>query len=81
MQGVAAFGFLRRFRSLFAWETRRDTGVWLYQENTVTGARRIVRIAGTGYQPCDFKWLDGTCLGAPPLAIEHFPRTKNTEQR
>lgn len=67
---------MRWIKSLFAWETRRDTGVWLYQENMVTGARRIVRIAGSGYQPRDFSWLEGHCRGSMPLAVEHFPKTK-----
>jgi hypothetical protein len=67
---------MRWIKSLFAWETRRDTGVWIYQENMVTGARRIVRIARAGHQPCDFSWLEGHCRGAMPLAVEHFPKTK-----
>ena len=46
------------FRALFAWETCRDTGFWLYQENKLTGARRIIRISSSGYQPIDEKWLN-----------------------
>jgi len=72
---------MRWLRSLFAWETRRDTGVWLYQENMVTGSRRIIRIARAGYQPCDFAWLNEKCLGSQPLAIEHFAQEKMAEHR
>jgi hypothetical protein len=45
------------FRAFFAWETHRDTGVWLYQQNKVTGARRVVRVHFSGYQPVDLRWL------------------------
>ena len=47
-----------RIRSWFAWRTVRDSGVWLYEENTVTGARRVSRIGG-GHQPQDLTWLSG----------------------
>lgn len=48
---------LRRFLlAPFAWRDVRDQGVWLYQQNTVTGARRAVRISRCG-QPIDFEWL------------------------
>jgi hypothetical protein len=50
------------FRALFAWETCRNTGVWLYQENKLTNARRIIRIASSGYQPIDEKWLNAKTL-------------------
>jgi hypothetical protein len=51
------------FRALFAWETCRDTGVWLYQENKLTGARRIIRISYFGYQPIDNRWLNAKTSG------------------
>ena len=47
------------FRSLFAWSTVRDTGCWAYQENRVTGERRVVRSSPAGYQPVDLSWLRG----------------------
>lgn len=72
---------MRWLRSLFAWETRRDTGVWLYQENAVTGARRIIRGAAHGYQPCDFVWLEGARLGGSLLLSEHSTRREITEQK
>lgn len=50
--------FWGRFRAAFAWETKRDTGVWLYQENRVTGARRALYCGG-GYQPLNEVWLKG----------------------
>lgn len=45
-------------RSLFAWRVVRDTGVWVYQENAVTGRRRVLRF-GDGWQPVDAAWLGG----------------------
>ncbi len=47
---------LQAIRALFAWRTVRDSGVYLYQENAITGARRTVQYSG-GYQPKDFAWL------------------------
>lgn len=44
-------------RSLFAWRFVRDSGVWLYSENTVTGERKALRI-GSCWQPVDLDWLD-----------------------
>lgn len=35
----------RWFKSLLAWRTVRDSGVWLYKENTVTGRRKAFRYA------------------------------------
>lgn len=47
---------LRRLRALFArrpcaWQEVRNTGVWSYQVNTVTSARRVRRLVAGGYQP------------------------------
>lgn len=47
----------RWLREAFRWRTVRNTGAWLYQENTATGRRRAIR--GSGYQPLDRQWLDG----------------------
>ena len=44
-------------RSLFAWETVFRSGVFEYQENAVTGARRAYRWCGGGYSPIDMDWL------------------------
>lgn len=44
-------------RAMFAWRDVRDNGTWAYQENTVTGARRAVRI-GACYSPKDIDWLE-----------------------
>jgi len=55
-------------RSLFSWRTVRDTGVHFYQENAITGARRVLRRDG-GYQPVDRAWLrtgDWSRPGPPP---------------
>lgn len=45
-------------RTPFAWREVRDSGVWLYEENEITGARRALRVSRC-YQPQDFDWLDG----------------------
>jgi hypothetical protein len=42
----------------FAWRDKHDTGVWIYQENTITGKRRAVRVGG-GWQPLRSSWLNG----------------------
>jgi hypothetical protein len=49
---------IRWLRSIFAWETVRDSGVWIYQENRITCARRVF-YNGAGYQPLDVDWLEG----------------------
>lgn len=35
-------------RAIFAWEVYRDTGVWRYSENKVTGKRSAVKVAACG---------------------------------
>lgn len=50
---------VRFFREAFRWKTVRDTGVFLYQENAVTGRRRVRRYRPDGYQPVNQRWLDG----------------------
>lgn len=50
---------LRFLRSLFAWETVRVAGVYLYQENRITGARRAIRRFSGGHSPVDTDWLEG----------------------
>lgn len=49
-----AFDFLRE---AFRWRTLFETGVWRYQENAVTGRRRVLKI-GAGHQPINRNWLD-----------------------
>lgn len=51
-------------RSLFAWRTVEDTGVWRYQQNAVTGRRRLLRV-GPGLQPVARQWLEGGPLKPP----------------
>lgn len=46
----------RWFRSLFAWRPVRNTGVWLYEQNSVTGRRRAID-AGGCYQPLDRSFM------------------------
>jgi len=54
-------------RALFAWRDVRDSGVWRYRENAVTGVRVAVRVGAGGYQPVDLVWLkaDGRQLDDP----------------
>lgn len=49
-------GLLDRIRSWFAWREVRDAGVWSYQQNTITGARRAIDKGGP-WQPVDWRWL------------------------
>lgn len=44
-------------RAFFAWREVYNTGVHSYQENTVTGERRVRRVVAGGYQPVDHRWL------------------------
>lgn len=46
---------IRWFKSLFAWHVQRDTGKTVYEENLITGARRVWQRHG-GYQPIDQSW-------------------------
>lgn len=50
---------VRGLRAVFAWQTIRDTGCWLYQQNSVTGGRRIRRSQPGGHQPIDASWMSG----------------------
>ena len=51
----------RFFREFGRWLTVHDTGVWRYQENAVTGRRRILRVNLNGYQPINASWVEGQC--------------------
>ena len=44
-------------RYVFAWHPVRETGVWTYWENALTGQRAVSR-SGSGYQPIDDRWLN-----------------------
>jgi hypothetical protein len=50
---------IRWLKSLFAWESVRWAGCYLYEENRITGRRRATTITSGGYSPIDFDWLDG----------------------
>jgi hypothetical protein len=63
-------------RSLFAWRTVRDSGVYLYQENAVTGARRAMRYNVGGAQPLDHDWLDRR-LPRPRIHPHPIPASSN----
>jgi hypothetical protein len=55
---------LSRILDALAWRSIRCNGVWSYQQNRRTGARRAIRMAGAGYQPVDAAWLrGGTVIG------------------
>lgn len=45
------------FKSLFAWKDVFQAGVYMYQENTITGERRCIRYISGGYSPKDTTWL------------------------
>lgn len=40
----------------FAWKQVRDSGVYVYEENTITGQRRALPYS-LAYQPLDREWL------------------------
>lgn len=46
----------RRIRAAFAWKQVRDSGVYVYEENTITGERRAIPYS-LAYQPLDREWL------------------------
>lgn len=57
----------RWLKSQFAWEIVRDSGVYIYEENTVTGARRAITYS-LCYQPLDRAWLaNRRATGPAPL--------------
>jgi len=47
---------IRWIKAFFAWRVVRDTGVWIYLQNSVTGERKAFRYV-EAYQPCDHVWL------------------------
>lgn len=51
--------FTSLLRAPFAWRSVSILGVWDYQENGITGARRAVRAMEGGWQPKDQIWLSG----------------------
>lgn len=56
--GLPDTRFGRWFKSLFAWREIHRAGVFIYQENAVTGERRARRYLRTGYSPLDRAWLE-----------------------
>jgi len=67
---------VRWVRSWFAWRRVFVAGVWLYEENAVTGRRRASRINRGGYSPVAFDWLDAG-IGHP--LINHMPAWRSAE--
>ena len=47
---------LRWLKSLFAWRPVRNTGVWLYEENEITGQRCATEI-GSCWQPLNHSFM------------------------
>lgn len=45
-------------RSLFAWEFVGELGVWRYEQNRITGARRAYNLSGM-HGPKHSQWLAG----------------------
>ncbi|GJE77228.1 hypothetical protein BGCPKDLD_3831 [Methylorubrum suomiense] len=70
---------IRWFKSLFAWRTIRQMGVYAYQQNAVTGKRRAVRLTMGCHSPIDENWLatgewsEGR-RPPPPSALRPAPR-------
>lgn len=48
----------RFIRSIFAWQFVKIDGIWLYEQNAVSGRRRATEILAGGYSPVDLDWLD-----------------------
>jgi len=46
----------RMLRAAFAWSLVRETDVWLYYENKVTGEHRAC-YRGAGYAPLDYRFI------------------------
>lgn len=57
------------------WKTVHNTRIYIYQENTKTGARRCRRVSG-GLQPVNKRWLDGGEweMKRPPPPSPYAPR-------
>lgn len=49
----------RWLKSLFAWREVFRTGVWVCEENRVTGKRRVWRWNISGHSPKPTGWLKG----------------------
>ena len=54
---------LRWFLSLFAWREEHHSGVWLYEQNAITGQRRATKVSGC-YQSVNLEWLTAGVLPA-----------------
>jgi hypothetical protein len=70
--------------AFFAWRTVKDTGVNVYQQNAVTGRRRVLRAPGSGYQPVDTRWLAGgdwSSPTAPPVGPSPILPSRQEEAR
>jgi hypothetical protein len=44
-------------KSLFAWRVVRVHACWIYEENSISGRRRVWTIDGAGHAPLDWTWL------------------------
>ena len=49
-------GLWARMRAAFAWKMVKDSGVWVYYENAITGERKALDKGGC-WQPIDYLWL------------------------
>jgi hypothetical protein len=56
MTSRTASRLINWLRAPFAWTIYRDTGVWRYLENSVTGQRMAVKTCRAG-QPLMLDWL------------------------
>ncbi|BCP53799.1 hypothetical protein K32_24160 [Kaistia sp. 32K] len=58
---------LRWLQIVLAWRVVLDTGVHVYETNSITGHRRVRRYAVGVYQPVDLGWIEtGFFTLAPP---------------
>jgi len=71
---------IRWIVSLFAWRTVWDSGIRRYQQNGVTGLRRV-RTYGAGYQPIDLAWLYGGGRSRPPTHLPSHARSAHAQHK
>lgn len=56
----------RWMRVCLAWRTVREAGVYAYQQNDVSGSRRIIRLNTGCHSPMDLAWVKTGRFAEPP---------------
>jgi len=72
------------FKSLFAWKTVDESNCYVYQQNTITNKRRIVRkpeSLGLLIGPPDSLWLKGYARGETFRRMGNPPCGKGYENK